>query len=295
MAEGTTSARRHECGLRNVARNVFLAFVITEAALFGLDYLLAYRELVDVDDLQRLFNVTLEDTIGTWVSTTQYLLIAGTAWLLYLCRRGDVQGARAARGWALLAGFFTYMSFDDGSRFHERIGSMFGDYAPAAPSEAVASAARGLLEIFPSYNWQLAFFPVFAGMAIFLLVFLYRELKNQDLYTLVVCGLTCWTVAVLLDFLEGSSEAMIYIVPLFDAGYRGTEHLMRAAEECIELFGATLILTAFLAHFAQVAHGWTIGFVGHGAQTAGDSVIADIDRDVDTRQTVTPRPLLADG
>ena len=268
------SGRPVDLGIGSIARRVLVIFVLIEAALFGLDYLIAHKELIDNSDLQNLVDITREDTIGTWVSTTQYLLLAGVAWLIHLRTRDDAGATMRAAGWGLIAGFFTYLSFDDGSRFHERMGSLFGDYAPDVSTPFIATAARELLDFFPSYNWQVAFFPLFGAMALFLLVFLRRELKENSLYAMVLAGLSCWIFAVLLDFLEGASEGMALMTSMFDAGYRTVEHMMRSVEECIELFGATLMLSAFLAHFTRIADGWSIRFVARVERPAECAVVA---------------------
>jgi hypothetical protein len=266
MGAGTRSAAVF---LGGVALKAFVVFTCVEAALFVLDYLIVYRELVDNRDLQNLLDITHEDTIGTWVSTTQYLVLACVAWLVRLRTRDEAARSWRPTGWGLIAAFFTYMSFDDGSRFHERIGSMFGDYAPSAPSEALASAARVLLDVFPSYDWQLAFFPLFGAMAVFLLVFLWSELGDQRLYALAIGGLSCWVLAVGLDFLEGAAEGMALLQSISGASYDDIEHVIRAVEESVELFGATLILTAFLAHLTRVADGWTLRFSSSRSRAAG--------------------------
>ena len=244
-----------------LALRVLAALVAIEVSLFSLDFFIAHREIVGSRDLQALFDITHEDTIGTWVSTTQYLALAFTAWLLRLRTRALPGAGGRARGWGVLALFFAYMSFDDGSRFHERIGSLFGDHAADIPAQFVAGLAGGLIDWFPSYNWQLAFFPLFCSAGLFLVVFLGRELRSAAmLQALVFGGLCCWVFAVFLDFLEGSSEGMSLLQSIFGGSYRATEHIVRAVEETVELFGATLMLTAFTEHLSRVSNGWSIRF-----------------------------------
>jgi hypothetical protein len=59
-------------------------------------------------------------------------------------------------GWTGIAVFFGYMGFDDGTRFHERVGTAFGVwvYGNAAPD----TRARRILDVFPSYEWQVLLF-----------------------------------------------------------------------------------------------------------------------------------------
>ncbi len=254
------SESKQQLELGGLALRVLAALVTIEVSLFALDFFISHREVVASRDLQALFDITHEDTIGTWVSTTQYLALAFTAWLLRLRTRILPDAGGRARGWGVLAVFFAYMSFDDGSRFHERIGSLFGDHATDIPAQFVAGLAGGLIDWFPSYNWQLAFFPVFASAGLFLVVFLGRELRSAALHGLVLGGLSCWVFAVFLDFLEGSSEGMSLLQSIFGGSYRATEHIVRAVEETVELFGATLMLTAFTEHLSRVADGWSVRF-----------------------------------
>jgi hypothetical protein len=260
MTRTDHSESKQQLALGGLALRVLAALVTIEVSLFALDFFISHREVVASRDLQALFDITHEDTIGTWVSTTQYLALAFTAWLLRLRTRNLPDAAGRARGWGVLAVFFAYMSFDDGSRFHERIGSLFGDHAADIPAKFVAGMAGGLIDWFPSYNWQLAFFPVFASAGLFLVVFLGRELRSAALHALVLGGLSCWVFAVFLDFLEGASEGMSLLQAVFGGSYRATEHIVRAVEETVELFGATLMLTAFTEHLSRVADGWSVRF-----------------------------------
>ena len=55
----------------------------------------------------------------------QFLLIALVLWMIFL-RVRELDGAKwKARGWAFLTGVFLFLSVDDGSKLHERVGTWF--------------------------------------------------------------------------------------------------------------------------------------------------------------------------
>src|SRR4029079_1479108 len=75
-------------------------------------------------------------------------------------------------GWAVVAAFFTYMAIDDGTQFHERIGT-----AVSVMHRRGAGPQSGdLFAAFPSYAWQIVFVPGLALLGAFTLLFLGHEI-----------------------------------------------------------------------------------------------------------------------
>lgn len=207
-----------------------------------------------------LFDNTSERGLGSWLAVTQTGFIALTLWgVAHLhARLGASRGRRA--GWIVLALFFAYLAFDDGTRFHERVGTAFAK---------TRAAETGLGGAFPSYYWQLLFGPFFAGMGLFMLVFLWRELCIRKLRLMVVAALGLLALAVAMDFVEGLQEThpLNGLSRLAAIGLLGLDtyllfgmsametmvHLARSVEESLEMMAMTTLWGAFLLHVVETA------------------------------------------
>lgn len=209
-----------------------------------LDLTVNFGKLTTSSALRRLVDITREDAIGTWVSTTQLVFLAGVLVLVRLQRPVEAETRSAPWMWTALAAFFAYMSIDDGSKMHERVGTAFES----------ATAAVG----FPSYTWQLIYAPFFGLAALLLLWIVYRELGVTRMAGwLVLTGLACYVVAVGLDFLDG--YAQLHAQWAQDSGLDDPSlaHLLRALEEFLELAGTSLMaggFTRFLLHRIPALH-----------------------------------------
>lgn len=207
-----------------------------------------------------LFDNTSERGLGSWLAVTQTGFIALTLWgVAHLhARLGASRGRRA--GWIVLALFFAYLAFDDGTRFHERVGTAFAK---------TRAAETGLGGAFPSYYWQLLFGPFFAGMGLFMLVFLWRELCTRKLRLMVVAALGLLALAVAMDFVEGLQEthplnglsrlaatSLLGLDTYLLFGMSAMEtmvHLARSVEESLEMMAMTTLWGAFLLHVVETA------------------------------------------
>lgn len=276
---GRTPTNRVAITLRSsrVLLVVFLACALAEAAFFLLDWHVNFGALVDHAPIRNLLNTTREDGLASWFGVTQTALVAATLWSLFLVAKSSGRTSGAVLGWLLLALFFSYMAFDDGTEFHERIGSTFERVQRSASQEGdPATAGSRLLELFPSYAWQVLFLPAFGAMGLFMLVFLWREFGARFPRSLLVAGLACFAIAVGLDFIEGLDEdhalnlyrrfgelAAVddYTASRFGVdGYSAVRHFAKSLEETLEMFGMTLLWLAFLAHGMVVAREFRLNF-----------------------------------
>ncbi|MEE8306691.1 MAG: hypothetical protein V3R81_05455, partial [Gammaproteobacteria bacterium] len=110
----------------NGPRLISLLFVVLLGAevLFVLgDATINVERWVDSGPVRRLFNITREDGIASWFAIIQTWMLGLTAALLYAVVKAKDGAVSSRVGWAILAIFFLYMAFDDGTQFHERIGS----------------------------------------------------------------------------------------------------------------------------------------------------------------------------
>ena len=251
-----TSPVRLTWSPRGTVRELVLIMVSLELLAVILDLWLNYAGGVSSRSLQRLFNITREDGFGSWLAVTQAAFIAMTLWgMVWVFGRTGMSRARRA-GWAVVALFFSYLAFDDGNRFHERMGSTFSD---------VELIAMG----FPSYTWQVLFGPFLIVMGLFLLGFLWRELRTTPRRLMVLGALSLLAFAVVLDFIEGldrdhplnvyahwfgTFEVGMVTQSWFGVdGLTAAVHFSKSIEECVEMMAMTMFWAVFLLHLGSTA------------------------------------------
>jgi hypothetical protein len=224
----------------SVVKRVLLICISCEVALLLLDVLVARTGILGFRPMARIFDVTSESSLGNFFSSVQAL---GVALVLFLIRcRVRIEGPTARwrrRGWGALSLFFLYLGVDDGAMIHERVGSYASHLGGAWFHKTEAA--------FGSYTWQLVLGPFFALAGVLMLVFLWRELRRSD-RVLVLLAITCYTVAVALDYIEGRAGAYTPLVPLLRMNIDTIQHYAQVVEELTEMFGTTLFLIGFLAH-----------------------------------------------
>jgi hypothetical protein len=249
----------------DIGRMVFWLVVVwlsIDVLLLLLDYNVSYSGVHIYGALRRLTNVAREDSLANLFAVIQVLLLALTTWLVYFSVRKAGGTKFQRRGWFVVACMFSYMTIDDGSRLHERVGSAVGKLL-----EAKAAAGSAAFDAFPSYTWQVVFLPAFAGLGLFTLYFLWNELKPEYSRLLVVTGIGCLVVAVGMDFFEGLREESSYNPYTWIAGqidmtdwtkrsfhstpYATLMHFSKNLEEITEMFGITLLWVAVLRHWTR--------------------------------------------
>jgi len=263
-----------------LARRVLLICVSIEFLFFTLDFNVNYAEGSSVGAVQRLFNTALEDSLPAWFSIMQTAAVAATVWLIVAIVRRT--GTRAQTiGWTAIAGFFTYLAFDDGAMIHERIGTY---YEEAVELDGAAASGIGAwtASVFPSYEWQLVFLPIFALMGMFTFVFLLRELQGWRPKVVVLVAMGCLAAAIGIDFFEGLDRGhplnpYTTITERFEFSYwtaytfNATEydtlhHFSRSIEECTEMFAMTLLWSVFIGHLGVAWRDVRVSFAGQAAR-----------------------------
>ncbi len=257
-------------------RRLMLVAVGCELLFLVLDYFVNYGNPDGIGALRRLTNLAREDGFGSWFGTTQTMMIALTLWLCFLAVRGRVDAPLPrwhAWGWGALAAFFSYMAIDDGAQLHERIGTLV--YELSGKGSAGPSWFVGLVDIFPSYYWQLVFLPIFGSVAVLMIVFLWRVLDRR-LLLISAAGVVCFVVAVGMDFIEGLGASHPYDLHTLSAdglgleafaqrrfahtGFDSVRHFSKTLEETVEMFGQTLLWYVFLTHVGNAARDLRVDF-----------------------------------
>lgn len=262
---------------RRVLLFVFLFCGLAELTFFLLDWHINYGR-VAAAPIRNLLNTTREDGLASWFGVTQTAFVALTLWVVFLTVRAREYTRWVVLGWLLLALLFSYMAFDDGSAFHERMGSTF-----KLAQKSATKTGSGVLSIFPSYPWQVLFLPLFAAAGLFMLVFLWLQFKTLFPRLLLLGGIGCFVFAVGLDFVEGLEEdhplnlnAMIGDIPFvidyaadrFDRkGYTAVRHFQKSLEETMEMFGMTLLWLSFLHYWMGIATEFRIRWTGNDLES----------------------------
>jgi hypothetical protein len=113
--------------------------------------------------------------------------------------------------------------------------------------------------------------PAFGLAGLLILVFLWRELGETGAFLGVLTALSCWVVAVGLDFFEGLDQAhpwtvYVWIINRFDLidftarhfdslPFDTVRHFSMSLEEFLEMLGMTMFWTVFLRHLAALSAG----------------------------------------
>ena len=207
--------------------------------------------------IKRLFNIAMETSIPTWFSVMQAAVVGAIVGLIALLKRGqNTESRRIWMGWMAIAVFFVYMSLDDGSMLHERVGSALRSDSAISNTVETSEETGGafiLAPSFPSYSWQLVLMPFFALFGLYMFLFLWHELGPGE-FKWFVAGLACYAAAVGLDFIEGfDHNGNVWNIYPGMAKMCGLDpptvrHLLQSLEEFLEMLGTTAFLGLFLNH-----------------------------------------------
>ena len=159
---------------------LFAGLLIVEVAIVFLDAFISESGWVSIGAARRLFNITREDGVANFFSAFQALAVGVILLLIAIVVRNQTRGtgSRTFLGWGVITALFLYLGLDDGTKLHERVGSIFKALVTDSEGEGSAGFLGDLYNVFPSYTWQLVFGPFLVVMGLFLIVFLFKELPS---------------------------------------------------------------------------------------------------------------------
>lgn len=212
------------------------------------DWVFVYNGVIDHRGFRRLFDVTAETALGTWFSVTQAFVIGCVALLIAFKCKLQSKSRFVIFSWIFIGLFFVYLSTDDAAKIHERTSPFI--------RHKLEVAGIMLSDFHPSYSWLALFFPVFSMVGLFIMYFLWRELRNLSSYLLIVGSIGVMMIAVILDFIEGLDPShSLYLVQdvqnIFQLNRYWTVHLFRLVEEIFEMLSMTGFLFVFLMHLCS--------------------------------------------
>jgi hypothetical protein len=240
-----------------LSKRLLLLLVGFELFFVLLDFVVNYSEVIEYTSIHRLCNIAREDGLAGWFMTSQTLVAALVLWLLYwLSRNREEPNTFHRRGWLVLALFFTYMSADDGALIHERIGTMFERMMEKSGKAGDVGIVAQWLEMFPSYEWQFLL-PFFALIGLYVLYFLWKVLGIGRPMLMVLAAFSCFTIAVVLDFIEGmEADHPVNVYSWLKQAYLledyTVDHFAKVLEEFLEMLGISLFLAVFVAQLGRV-------------------------------------------
>ena len=217
---------------------IFIFCVLTEVTLVLADLFLYFGDL-PFKQIRNYFDMTREMNLPTWFSSVQLLTTGVFAGLIALRIKVSKAPKWKIIGWAVLSLFFTYMAVDDATYFHERIGDVFDSICDG--QVPAGSSLLGCMCDYPNYYWQILFGPFFLGMALFILIFLWKELPSPELKFYLILGITCYTIAVGLDFIDGNKSWYPWMIKNTSLNFKEAQHCTRVLEEFIELYGTNAV------------------------------------------------------
>ena len=230
-------------------RWLFAGLLIAEVAIVILDAFISESGWVSIGAARRLFNITREDGVANFFSTFQALAVGAVLLLITVVVRGQSRGtsSKTFMGWGVITGLFVFLGIDDGTKLHERVGSIFKALVTDSSGEGSAGFLGELYELFPSYTGQLVFGPFFTVIGLFLIVFLIKELPSLRLKGLVVMAIGLFFVAEAMDFIEGmDNDILDQVAELFSTTPGHAVHFSKSIEEFLEMAATTIFLFVFL-------------------------------------------------
>jgi hypothetical protein len=198
-----------------VLRLTSLAALLLAAAHLLTTVVKRTRQLVPAE-LLSLFDMSQEQSLSSWLSVSSMLLLGAA-----LCALARLQRERALYA---IGGFFLFLSLDDQTMLHERVGALCW------------SALRDA----GTFPWLIAVAPLFALGGLLAFARLWRLAAGERaLRRRMVLGFGCLALALPLEWIESRIAAL-------DLRWNGVGlgQLTIPIEEALELLGPALLLAA---------------------------------------------------
>lgn len=252
---------------KNLPLRVFIFCLAAELLLVFLDATVNFSQWTEHSTIQRLFNIAREDGLATWFMVIQTFVAASVLWVIFFLQRDRGVTRRHLAGWGFLAGFFTYLSADDGAMIHERLGSLTKSIIEADKDSNSSGFLVKLQDIVQSYEWHLIALPLLVAAGLFMLIFLWREFNARGERLIMFAAAAFMALAVGLDFFEGMYykhpfNVLTWFSNVFEFKLSSVWHFQRSLEEFLEMLAMSSLLALFLHHLIRISGpGLTFRFV----------------------------------
>ncbi|MBI2192107.1 MAG: hypothetical protein HYU36_08995 [Planctomycetes bacterium] len=241
-----------------MVRGVFLACLASEVVLLVLDASISYAGLTNLKPLRRLADITLEANLPTWFASTQALATGAVLWVISCTVRRGPESMRTVTAWRFLAALFAFIALDDASQLHEDIGTCIEILRDRGRNHPILA----FLQRYPSYYWHVTLGPLFAGSALFMAAFLWRQIRPPASRFKILFAFTLYAAAIGLDALDTSLSRYEAVAALASVDTLTAQHFSRVIEEFLEMLATTVFLVVFLEHLCRTAGVVQLQFLG---------------------------------
>lgn len=247
----------YSISMKKLIRRIIIICLIFEIFLIFTDIFIASNMfiLIPVKSFRKIFNITGEHSLANFFSSIQTFCIGIT--LLCICFFIKAENQKKGIIWFFYGIFFMCIAIDDGIAFHESIGDWISYWINTHDSPVAE-----LMSLYPSYRWHITVGPFLLLAGLFMLYFLWHELKGLKVRRILFVALLCVISAEMLDYLDGMGKPVLLLQDLFHVNSVIIIHLMRIVEEYLEMLSMTLLWYVFLNYLSHSADGKTITFTG---------------------------------
>ena len=110
---------------------------------------------------------------------------------------------------------FFFLGVDDGTKLHERFGTLFNDAVTNSADEGIGPLSS-LNNWLPSYSWQVIVGPFYVAAGLSLIVFLSQQLNDPRLWALTALAVALFAVAQVMDLVEDQdNDVFVYVADFF--------------------------------------------------------------------------------
>lgn len=214
------------------------------------DTVLTFHDITGYYVFHRVFDMTREETIPNWYASILLFCMGLTSLLIYVVQRASGVLRPDASPWLFFAGFFTFLSMDDGAKIHERLGSFFRDLTEEG--EGIFWIFQDALETASTWGWQFFVLPVFLFVGFFMLIWGYQHVRNPETHRWVLIGGLCIAAALGLDYVEGLVEYDVVSIKERALSEDTIAHYQRVLEEFLEMTGFIAVLRGLWIYLLSI-------------------------------------------
>lgn len=233
----------------SLPKRMFWYLWLVCCGLVACDSVLTFHDVTGYYVFNRVFDMTREESIPNWYASILLFCIALTCAVTYTIQRRRVD-RRDALPWVFFAGFFTFLSMDDGAKIHERLGSFFRELAEEG--DGVFTVFQPLLEAASTYSWQIFVLPVFLFFAFFILLWGFNNISVRETHRWILLGGFFIAIALGLDYFEGLVDNGVVDLEGRPLSVNTIEHYQRVLEEFSEMTGFICILRGLCVHLLSL-------------------------------------------
>lgn len=233
----------------SLPKRMFWYLWLVCCGLVACDSVLTFHDVTGYYVFNRVFDMTREESIPNWYASILLFCIALTCAVTYTIQRRRVD-RRDALPWVFFAGFFTFLSMDDGAKIHERLGSFFRELAEEG--DGVFTVFQTVLEAASTYSWQIFVLPVFLFFAFFILLWGFNNISVRETHRWILLGGFFIAIALGLDYFEGLVDNGVIDLEGRPLSVNTIEHYQRVLEEFSEMTGFICILRGLCVHLLSL-------------------------------------------